>query len=101
MFKSFPRRTAKAVFIALVGIAIMICASGASEAAAVAASKAAPNGIVEKWVYIRTYSGAAPAEEQFICSQAGQAYIDEGLASQYQCNLSKSGSALYILTLAG
>jgi len=99
MFKSFPRRTVKTIFIALAGIAIMICASGASEAAA--ASKAAPLGIVEKWVYITTYSGAAPAEEQFVCSQAGQSYINEGLASQYQCNLSKSGSALYILTLAG
>jgi hypothetical protein len=99
MFKSFPRRTAKAVAIAITGIAITICASGASEAATV--SKPTPLGIVEKWVYIATYSGAAPAMEGFTCSQAGQSYINEGLASQYQCDISKSGAALYILTLAG
>jgi hypothetical protein len=99
MFKSFSRRTAKTVVIAIAGIAMVICASGASEAATV--SKAAPSGIVEKWVYITTYSGAAPGYESFLCDQEGQAYINEGLASQYQCDLSSSGDKLYILTLAG
>ena len=99
MFKSFSRRTVKTIVIAIAGIAMMICTSGASEAATV--SKAAPSGIVEEWVYIRTYSGAAPGEESYLCSQGGQAYINEGLASQYQCDLSSSGDKLYILTLAG
>jgi hypothetical protein len=96
---SFSRRTAQAVAIAIAGITITMCASSASEAATV--SKATPAGIVEKWVYIRTYSGAAPGELAFECTQGGQVYINEGLASQYQCNLSKSGDALSILTLAG
>ena len=83
----------------MTGIAIAICTSSASQAATV--SKAAPRGIVEKWVYITTYSGAAPGEEEFLCGQAGQSYVNEGLASNFQCDLSKSGDALYILTLAG
>jgi hypothetical protein len=99
MFKSFSRRTVKTIVVAIAGIAMVICASGASEAATV--SKAAPSGITEKWVYIRTYSGAAPGEETYLCDQGGQAYINEGLASQYQCDLSSSGDKLYILTLAG
>ena len=99
MFKSFPRKTAKAFSIAICGVAITICSSGASQAAT--ASKVIPSGIVEKWVYIETFSGAAPGEEAYLCTQAGQAYINEGLASQAQCDLTKSGDALYILTLEG
>ncbi len=111
MFKSFPRRTVKTLSVALAGIAITVCSAGTSEAATVSkettvskaatVSKATTWGIVEKWVYITTYSGAAPGEEAFLCGQAGQSYINEGLASQYECSLSKSGDALYILTLAG
>lgn len=111
MFKSFPRRVVKTVSVALAGIAITVCVAGASEAATVSKAVAVSNaatvsnaaswGIVEKWVYIRTYSGAAPGAEEYYCSLGGQAYINEGLASQYQCRLSSSGDALYILTLAG
>ena len=98
MFK-FPRKTAMAVSIAISGVAISMCSSGASQAATV--GKATPSGIVEKWVYIETFSGAAPGEEGFLCDQAGQSYVSEGLASQYDCKLSSSGDALYILTLEG
>src|SRR5277367_7090610 len=97
MFNAFPRRTAKAFSIAICGIAITMFSSGVSQAATV--SKVTPSGIVEEWVYIETFSGAAPGEETFQCGLAGQSYINEGLASQYQCDLSKSGDALYILTL--
>lgn len=98
-YPMFRSKTARALAFVIAGITLTICASSASEAATV--SKAAPAGIHEKWVYIKTYTGAAPGELTFLCSQGGQAYVDEGLASQYQCDLSKSGDALYILTLEG
>jgi hypothetical protein len=98
MFKSFPRRAAKTICLALAAIAITVCTAGASEAATV--SKTVPPSTREVWVYIETFHGA-PGGAVYFCSQAGQSYINEGLASQYNCETTASGTALYILTLAG
>lgn len=97
MFNSVTRRTAKTVSVTLAGIAIAVGTAGASGAAT--GNSASPKGIVEKWVFIRDYNGT-PGGALFACMQAGQGYIDEGLASNYQCNWEGAGYALYILTCA-
>jgi hypothetical protein len=51
--------------------------------------------LTEQWVTIATYPSL------HTCDENGQVYIDEGLASQYQCDASSGGYVLKILTLDG